>query len=510
MAEQSIAAQGLSQGRPEGGAGKRRGLAGLAAPADLIAILIFAFAVRLAAIFALPSFAYPDENFQLFEQGHRLAFGYGVTPWEFETGIRSMVPPYILAAVFRIAEPIFGGPGGYIGVARILLAGLSLAPIAAIYEMGRRESKAHAILGALVAASWFEIVYFSFRPLTEAVSADFAMVALALASTEAEALSTRRLIAVGACLATALVLRIHLALGLAFVAAWTGRLQFRRRWLPMALGGAPVVALFGAVDWMTWGAPFASYVRGIQVNVINGVANQFGVLPWYWYALVIAAYWGLAMPVLFGLIGFRLRKSVAWIGFAFIVLVSHSLIAHKEYRFIFPATACFAVVAALGTADLIEDIRRRRGGARMAMAVPAAALVWVAGSAALGAAPSFAPLWVKSRALIEAETRLADTPGLCGVMLYDELWQPTGGYAFLHRKAPLYWLIKKGHGPLAADSDEAFNAAVGRASALRDLAPRFAIKSCQDGECIAERPGGCRRIAGLKPILEYHELGLKN
>ena len=34
-----------------------------------------ALLVRLAAIVAFPSLHHPDENFQLFEQAHRIAFG---------------------------------------------------------------------------------------------------------------------------------------------------------------------------------------------------------------------------------------------------------------------------------------------------------------------------------------------------------------------------------------------------------------------------------------------------
>ena len=30
-----------------------------------------------------------DEIFQTLEQGHRLAFGYGLVPWEYQSGARS-------------------------------------------------------------------------------------------------------------------------------------------------------------------------------------------------------------------------------------------------------------------------------------------------------------------------------------------------------------------------------------------------------------------------------------
>src|SRR5580693_7188614 len=80
----------------------------------LLILLALAMLVRLAAIVAFPSLHHPDENFQLFEQAHRIAFGYGVVPWEFRDGIRSPVLPYVLAGLFRVGDKAFGGPEGYL------------------------------------------------------------------------------------------------------------------------------------------------------------------------------------------------------------------------------------------------------------------------------------------------------------------------------------------------------------------------------------------------------------
>ena len=53
---------------------------GVLADRTLLILLALAMLVRLAAIIAFPSLHHPDENFQLFEQAHRIAFGYGVVP----------------------------------------------------------------------------------------------------------------------------------------------------------------------------------------------------------------------------------------------------------------------------------------------------------------------------------------------------------------------------------------------------------------------------------------------
>src|ERR1700694_3675293 len=76
----------------------------------LLILLAVALLVGLAAIVAFPSLHHPDENFQLFEQAHRIAFGYGVVPWEFRDGIRSPVLPYVLATLFWLGERGAGRP----------------------------------------------------------------------------------------------------------------------------------------------------------------------------------------------------------------------------------------------------------------------------------------------------------------------------------------------------------------------------------------------------------------
>ena len=56
----------------------------------LALLALIAFGLRLAPVFAFPSIDYPDEIFQTIEQAHRLAFGYGVVPWEFELWVAKL------------------------------------------------------------------------------------------------------------------------------------------------------------------------------------------------------------------------------------------------------------------------------------------------------------------------------------------------------------------------------------------------------------------------------------
>jgi len=477
---------------------------------DLVPILALGLAVRVITIVAFPSLYHPDENFQLFEQAHRLAFGYGIEPWEFRDGIRSLVLPAALAASFRFFALLGAGPRGYILGTRIALACLSLISVAAAYQTGLQRSRTHAILAGVVAATWFELVYFSGRPLTEAVAANFLIVALCLASTPERRYTQARLLALGTCLGLCLMLRPHLAIGLFVIAVWVVRSEIIRRGAVLALGAALPVSAFGASDWLTWGSPFHSYIAAFRINVILDKASYYGVESVYWYLEKMGAVWAGALPILLYLIVIRRRSSALWILVATALIASHTLIGHKEYRFVFPAFACLVLVAAMGSADLIERLGPHHGAKIARRSGALAVVLWIATSASLAMAPGYSDQWFFRRELIQASFRLSEQPSLCGLLLYDYPWDQTGGYAFLHRKIPIYPTVEDPKTALRASA--AFNVILLKRESLSGFVAPFHLDECIGGGdpedlCIIERKGDCSPDDSLHPLLQQRGLG---
>jgi hypothetical protein len=459
----------------------------------LAVLLAAALLLRLAAVVVFPGLHHPDENFQLFEQAHRIAFGYGIVPWEFREGIRSPVLPYVLAGLFWAGEKAFGGPEGYLLFTRFVLAASSLAAVAAVYRMGARTSAMHGLIAGVVAASWFELVYFAARPLTEAVATTVLLVGLSLASPP-EAKGFHRLAAIGFCLGLALMLRVHLAPGLLAAAIFVGRRDFAARWWPMMVGGLVPVLIFAGADWLYWGAPFSSYAEALRIDLIDDKASSFGVEPPWFYAVELNEVWAGALPVMATLAVLSWRSSALFIVAALAIIAGHMAIPHKEYRFVFPAFACLAVAAAMGSAHLIEHLRERMGSATASRALATlAAALWVGTSAALAAAPGFADEWFEARNLIEASFKLAHMDDLCGLLFYNDDWASTGGYAHLHRDVPIYAL--ENDQETAQRSTAAFNAIVIARGSLDDFDPQFKLQECSgeedDAVCIMTREGSC-------------------
>ena len=101
--------------------------------------------------------------------------------------------------------------------------------------------------------------------------------------------------------------------------------------LAWGLGLGLAIFLSGALDRLTWGGWFHSTWQNVYFNIFRGVNKVFGTQPWYFYlpTLVIASCW---IFVLAAAVPGRYRWLWLLVG---IVLISHSLIPHKEYRFIF-------------------------------------------------------------------------------------------------------------------------------------------------------------------------------
>src|ERR1700685_3656183 len=86
----------------------------MVAAMTLPAILLLGFALRLGAGLTQVHVLFFDETIQYFEQGHRLAFGSGIVPWEFVDGIRSWLLPGLIALAMSASAWVSDDPMLYI------------------------------------------------------------------------------------------------------------------------------------------------------------------------------------------------------------------------------------------------------------------------------------------------------------------------------------------------------------------------------------------------------------
>ena len=440
-------------------------------------VIAIAFALRLGAALILPNVDWPDEIFQTLEPAYRMVTGQGIVTWEWREGIRSPLFPAFLAGPIALATEVGMGPSVFIPAITLLLSLLSTAVVAAAFMIGRRlGGRSGAVIAGSLCAFWPDLIYYGPKTLSE-VQAGNLLILAAYTGWYAQGTwngqpPTRSLVT-GLLIGLALCFRIQLAPALAIVAVGTARIDSRRRW-PMLIAGALIpIGAMGALDAIYWGFPFASLWRNIDVNLVQGVSSEYGVKWAGWYGQILTLRWHvatLAVVVSF-VLGVRLAPGLAAI--AAVVLLSHSLIAHKELRFIYPALPPLLIVCGLGTAKLF-------GAPALARLRPYGAIApvgaWMILSFAVAVAPQMRLAWRNRAANLQAWRTLSADHQICGIGLrYPDVgWWDTGGEVELGRDVPLYaFSTPEG----AARTLPSFNAALG-ARNLGEALAGFRLTHC--------------------------------
>ncbi len=485
-------ASGRARGPSAGGALRPQGRSAWLA---IVGVAVVAVALRLSVAMLCRNLVWPDELHQSLEQAHRIVFGTGIVPWEFREGARSWLLPGLLAGAMQLGR--WGGGLAHVHAAQLLLCVLSLAPVAVAWATSERlRGPMAGLVAAAAVAIWFELVLFAPKALAEVVAAHLLVLGLHL---EATAAGTRRRLAAGALLGAAIALRVHLAPAvLVALAVAEGRRW--NSWRALLPGIAVMLALAGILDLATWGRPFHSFLRTFQANVVEGKASAYGTTAWTGYLEAISATWSWGAAVVLPLAVLGARRRPAFAACALAVLATHTAIAHKEYRFVYPAILLAVTLAAVGAGEVVGWARER---VRVPAAAIAAALLLVWGGVSAGRAlryettvvdpASEAPQsrWSHARWGLEAMALAGAKPDLCGVALVLLPWWWTGGYTYLHRDVPIYLLQEERDGPATAGG---FNAVIARAEVLPNL-PGFTVRRCwPGGTCYADREGGCRSV----------------
>jgi hypothetical protein len=401
----------------------------------LAAVCALAVALRMAVAVVFPGYEHADEIYQALEPAHRLAFGYGIIPWEFAEGVRSYMLPGVLAGIFRAAECVWHG--SYLMAARLALSLLSLATVCCSWGILRRFAGPRAALtGAFLAAVWFELVYFGPKAHAEVVAGHMLLLGTYAVFPYFEGLRPARLLCGGCLLGLSFCLRIQLAPAMAVLGLAMLAINGWRRVLYTTLGAVVGLALAGLVDYVTLAYPYASIIGYFKANVVEGVSDAFGRAPWYFLILGLARVWSgaLVLFVWFGIEGVRRARPLGLLLLmAAALILAHSAVGHKEYRFICPALPLLLIPVAAGIDGVMERLYPN-GAATLAATLAGIAAL----SLVVGAGGNFrAHFWYRYGET-KAFDMVREAPDACGVALHLEKWTDTPGYTGLHRDIPIY------------------------------------------------------------------------
>jgi len=407
----------------------------------LLGIIIFvAFAIRFYFAVSFPNIHYPDELFQYLEQGHRVAFGNGVIPWEYREGTRSWVLPGFIAGLMALSDLFYpSGPDFYIPFIQAVFCIISLAVVVVGFLWGYRSQGALAgFITAVLCAVWFELIYFAPKTLTEVVTAHILVVAVYLAYPTQPTSDRRRLFIAGLLFGLVVVLRMHLAPAVLVAAIYICRLDVVEKWLPIVVGGLIVFILAGMVDAFTWSYPFSSFVANFWVNIGEQKSHNWGVDPWYYYAGKWVQIWGGAFVPIAFLALVATRKNLLLALVAVSVVLTHTAFAHKEFRFVFPAVPFIVILVGLGTAQVFDYIRRDLKSRNLTgLAFAGVVVAWIITSVTLGIGGYFKTNWYSEAEGIKSLKLIGQRTDACAVGFVGTFWPFTGGYTYLHKDIPI-------------------------------------------------------------------------
>ena len=406
-----------------------------------------AFALRFGLALAMPNIHRPDELFQNIEPAYRIWSGHGIVTWEWRAGIRSPVFPGFLAGLIGAARLLGLGPAGYLALIAAVMSLISTAVVAMAFRIGRLcHGPAGALVCGILCAVWPDLVYFGSKPLAEIVAgnlltlaAGLALCARLAAASDGDRVRPASLLLTGLLLGFSFALRFQLAPAILLIAAWSCLPDPRHRLSWLVIGLSVPLSVMGAADWIAWGWPFHSVWANFAINAMQHVSQEYGVKPGRWYLAELLARWGgSAVPVAVTM-ALGARRAPLLAGVAAIVILSHSLIAHKEISFIYAALPSMLILSGLGTCSLVEAGRHRPVPASRFSSFQVAAAFWIATGLATGLGSGFLPGWKAHRANLQADALLSRDGSLCGLGLrWPVQWGWSGGDALLGRPVPIY------------------------------------------------------------------------
>ncbi len=409
-------------------------------------VLALAFAVRSAVALSGDFVLHPDEIMQYLEPAHRLVFGSGVTYWEYFYGARSWLVPGTVAGVLMLFDAVgLGQPSWYVGGVKLLFCAISLTIPAGMYFFARRHfSETAGRVALLAGAFWYELAGFAHKPMTEFVATAplVALLALSVRPSPANARTVWMAAFLG-------VLTAAIRLQYAPVALVLLGIVFLRtgKRIQLTLAGAGFAVAFGLFDAISWnGGLFHSYVTNIRFNLVLGAART-GESPAYQFLLWLAIA-GLGLSLLCLAMALRrVRRYGFLLGLIALVLLLHSLQAHKEYRFIFAVIPLWILIGA----DLAARLAARGDGSRRFAGLAAAGFAAVSLAGILNGLPyqdRVYRAWSRETGVVgfvrnqdpifPAYRYLARAPGVTGVWQVDRAYYNLPGYYYLHRKIPFY------------------------------------------------------------------------
>lgn len=315
-------------------------------------IVLLAFVVYTLTAIRSSGFYHADEHFQIIEfaQSKLGNTQKQYLAWEFNAHIRPAFQPFLAYLFFSTVETVgISDPYLQTMVLRLLMTSFALIVLVLFFQASKKwiDKSLHNIYLLATFFLWF-LPFLSARFSSESLSGLLMLLGLVFIIRVQEN-SKMDYVYLGLFFGLSFLTRYQIAF--AFVGFLIWYLLEKRSVLKLLkYATAPffLVVLIGFVlDHWLYGQWVFTPWKYFEANILEGVAASFGVASWHYY-LSLGYYWMLPpLGVLFFLcililLVTRRNSLPLWITFLF--LIGHSIIGHKEMRFIFPVVFLFPLL----------------------------------------------------------------------------------------------------------------------------------------------------------------------
>lgn len=328
---------------------------------------IFSAIMHILAVIFSEGFHRPDEHLGIFRL---MSFKLGNFPeselsWEYGTKIRPWLHPYAFYLIAKITNFIgIVNPFHLSFILRLLCSALGFYTLIEFTKYSFsffKENKTKNLVIILLATMWY-LPFFHARTTAENLSLSFFI--LGIINTGRDDQKTLSFVKAGIFFGISYILRFQMGVMVLFAMLWP---LFNKK---LNLNGFLKISLFlfltilfsTYIDYLGYGEWTFTSWNYVYQNIFKGAASGFGVSPWYYYftkSLIkgIPPYSLILVLPLIWIWTKRPLHYLTWITLPFITI--HSLIGHKELRFIF-GIGIFAPIA-LGILLENTNITKMRG-----------------------------------------------------------------------------------------------------------------------------------------------------
>ncbi|MDO8367522.1 MAG: hypothetical protein Q7T20_12035 [Saprospiraceae bacterium] len=324
--------------------------------------LLFGGAVLcIIAAWCTIGYHHPDEHFQIWEfANHKLGhIPASDLPWEFPAQMRPGLQPFLAYSTVVTARALgIDNPFVQVFLTRLLCAAAALLVYWKWTVWLERDLKSSQT------ARWMRIgllffwlmPYLNARFSSENTAAISFFGGLLLLLQQLEDQKNRfswQVVAAGFLLCLSFFFRYQIAFAGIGLGAW---LLFQNRpgllqWIALMAGALLALGVGFATDFWLYGEWVCAPYNYFFSNIMEGKAANFGVSPFWWYLTEMPI--ALLPPLSFALLILctlgvweKPRHVLTWCVVPF--ALAHSMVAHKEVRFLFPMVLPFFFLATVG------------------------------------------------------------------------------------------------------------------------------------------------------------------